>query len=134
MRCREGKYFVLYPHLPAIELKQQLAQAPSPSHHMPLSSFLLPAPILHALCVSFPGPSCLSISETKGSRDRWGFEKKCLDEEQLQRVRRTGEKPLDDRSRLLVCRREAGREEVVWYLQKDRGIGWVKEDPQGRSL
>lgn len=92
----------------AVELKQQLAQAPFTFHHGPLSSFLLPAPILHVLYVSFPGPFCFSISEIKGSRDRRGFEKKCLHEEQLERGRGTGEKPPDDSSRLLVWGREAG--------------------------
>ena len=56
---------------------------------------------------AWPSHLC-SISETKGSGDRRGFEKKCLHEEQLERGRGTGEKPPDDRSRLLVWGREAG--------------------------
>ena len=106
--AEKGSISSCIPTYLAVELKQQLAQAPFTLHHRPLSSFLLPAPILHVLYVSFPGPFCFSISETKGSGDRQGFEKKCLHEEQLERGRGTGEKPPDDRSRLLVWGREAG--------------------------
>lgn len=81
--AEKGSISSCIPTYLAVELKQQLAQAPFTLHHRPRSSFLLPAPILHVLCVSFPGPFCFSISETKGSGDRRGFEKKCLHEKQL---------------------------------------------------